>query len=267
MKKWFMVVVVFCCLGLSRDAYAQLLLEQGKVSLKVRAPQTIADKIVINNTSDQEVPVRAYWEDFEYIAPYDGSKDFKPMGTFPSSLGKMASFAPQEFTLPPFGKKEISYTIRVPSDAQGGYHGVLFFENGNSTVDSNSGLRIVLRVGCLFFIETENSRKQGEVRQISLTRSQLEGVIANTGETILIPQGTFYTMDQDGLVVDRGEISPMYIPPQAQASFSSSIQEDIPAGTYTLILTLDLEGGDTLVKEIDFQKESDSQLTVLKIRD
>ena len=73
-------------------------------------------------------------------------------------------------------------------------------------------------------------------------------------------------MDKEGLVVHRGETDKMYLPPGAKSGFSASVAVQIPSGTYTLVLTFDLEDGDTLVKEIDFAKQNEA-INMLQVRD
>lgn len=243
------------------------MIEKGKVEISADQRETFIDTIIVHNTGDKLVSARAYWEDFMYVEPFNGNKKFSPAGSTKYSCAQWVNYNPQEFTIPPFGKREISYVINVPPEARGGYYGVLFFEDNKPTKQEQTGFRIVTRVGCLFFIETKGSAKEAEVNNLGIINSRLQGNIANKGETILIPHGIFYIMNKEGLVVDRGELEKKYIPPAEEASFEKEISENLPMGEYMLVLTFDLGKGDAIVREIDFEKGASSDINVTQIRD
>ena len=97
------IFLLFCAVGLlTAQAQAQLFLEQGKVSLAVSGGDHLNGTLLIHNTSSESADIKVYWEDFEYKAPYDGTKNFLPAGTAPGSASQWVAFSPQTFTLPPF---------------------------------------------------------------------------------------------------------------------------------------------------------------------
>ena len=74
-------------------------------------------------------------------------------------------------------------------------------------------------------------------------------------------------MDKEGLVVAREEVKKIYLPPANEATFSIDLPESLKAGDYTLVLTFDLGEGDSLVKEVDFNKSSTGSFKILAQRD
>ena len=76
MKKILFISLLFMATVLTRTASAQLFLEQGKVKLTVNPSENVSQTLMVHNTPDKAVKVHVYWEDFEYITPYDGSKKF-----------------------------------------------------------------------------------------------------------------------------------------------------------------------------------------------
>ena len=249
-------------------AHAQVFIEHGKVNLLIHAGEHVSDTVSIDNTTNKSVRVRIYWEDFAYQPPFDGAKKFAPASTLKSSLAQWVQFSPRYFDLPAFGKAKISYVIDVPSNAQGGYYGVLFVEPQNKGIsDSDKGVRIITRVGCLFFVETGDRNKDASLDQVTVDGGVLKARLRNNGNVIFLPQSSYYIMDREGLAVDRGELKKYYLPPGESADVGLPLSKDLSPGDYTLVLTFDLQDGDVLVKEIDLTKNSDIEYKVHAIRD
>ena len=254
-------------ISISSISTAQVFLEDGKVKLSVTPGETIAGKLTLHNTLDQDVIMRVYWEDFVYKAPYDGSKDFLPRGTGSYSAVNWVNISTKTLMFGPFAKRTISYSINVPDDIRQGHYGVLFFENAEKQIDSTRGVNIVTRVGCLFFIEPQEKIKKIDLKDFKFTGKKLTASFTNLGNVILIPDGTFYVIDQDGMVFDRGEISKIYLPPDKTADYGLTLNRDLDPGIYTLVMTVTLEDDDIFVKEIDFEKSYSSGFNIIAIRD
>lgn len=259
--------MLFFLIVLAGAARAQFLIEEGKVVLSVSGGDRISRSVMVDSTVAEEMDVRVYWEDFKYLPPYDGAKQFLPAGTLDGSAAQWISYMPQEFKLPPYGKQRIDYTINVPEGIQGGHYGVLFFERSGQEVGGTHGVKIVTRVGCLFFIEAKDKSKTGDLKDINFSGNDLTGVFANNGNVVLIPYTTYYIMDEKGLVADRGEIPKLYIGPGDAAPWRMSLPSDLQPGRYTFFLNSDLEDGDVVVKEIIFVKDSSGGLVVEKVQD
>lgn len=260
------LIILLSVILFAGQAQAQLFIEQGKLELDVRPGQRLDGKLVVHNTGDEGVEVRVYWEDFDYIEPYDGTKNFTPAGLAERSMRSWVNFSPQVLTISPYSKRRISYSINPPEDMQGGYYGVLFFERTVAEASEGAALNIITRVGSLFFVEPINKNKDSDITNIELIRNQFNSTYVNKGDVILIPSGVYYIMNEEGLVVDRGEIDKVYLPPGKSADYTFGFNQNIPAGSYTMVVTVELSQKDVLVKEVDFTKGADSSIIVQSIR-
>ncbi len=257
--------VVFGVLFFSSSAYSQIMIEQGKIFIKANPGETIVDTLLIHNTAtDKSINLRAYWEDFVYTDPFDGTKEFTAAGTSGYSASQWTNFSPQQFTMAPQSSKTISYTMQVPEDAKGGYYGVLFFEEGNESSPGQVGVSVVTRIGTLFFVEITNSTRKAKIANLKFENGHFVGDFTNLGDVMLIPESTYYILDKEGLVAERGEINKIYVAPQKTAVVKISALGKLPAGDFTGIFTFDFGDGQNLTHEFDFQKADDGKVEIIK---
>ena len=250
------------------NAFSQLIIDKGKIKLEVTPGDTIIDYISVHNSSSGQIGGRVYFQDFVYLPPFDGRKQFLPLGSTEYSCGPWIKFSPQEFSLSPFGKEKVSYTMTVPEEAKGGYYGTLFFEAAPGIIeDEGVALKVVQRIGCLFFLETYDKDKKAEVKNLSFKTQSIRGDFLNSGNSIILPSGVFYIVDEEGIVADRGEIAKFYLPPSETVDFEISLPGTISSGDYTAVITFDLEDGDVLIKEVDFEKDALGNIKILRTRD
>ncbi len=253
---------------LSPSVHAQVFIEQGKVNHLVAPGDRVSDSVTVHNTTEKSVRARIYWEDFAYQPPYDGAKKFAPAATLKSSLASWVQFSPRYIDLGPFAKAQIKYVIEVPANAKGGYYGVLFVEPHNKGIsDTDKGVRIITRVGSLFFVETGDRNKKASLSEASINTGIFKARLTNEGDVILLPQSSYYIMDREGLLADRGELTKYYLPPEKSVDIQLPLAKSLAPGDYTLVLTFDLQDGDVLVKEIDLTKNSDFDHKLHSIRD
>ena len=240
-----------------------------KVEKEVKPGETISGSLTVYNHSDIEITVKGNAQDFNYIFPFDGRKKFLPTGSVERSCANWITVSPPEITIPARGKKEVTYSIKVPPQLEKGeYWAVLFFERPYKKRAVKIGAGINIRVGSLFFLRTPDRLKQGKIEEITSSSKGIEGNLVNTGNTILVAKGDYYAMNKEGMVVDRGKIGKReyYLPPGEKVSFSLEFSDKVPVGTYTAVVTFDLQEGDVLVKEIDFVKEK-TGFRVLQVRE
>jgi len=268
MRKFLIFLIVGSIFCSGRPGYAQLIVDKAKVKLVVSPGQTITDSITVYNSSNRKIWVRVYVEDFNYIPPFDGTKEFLPAGTVKNSCSSWIHFSPQEFQLLPFKGRKVTYSIKVPQDIKGGYYGVLFFEMSPGDIKRGKiDIKIIQRIGCLFFLEAQNRLKRGKIKNISGLGRSIQGEFFNAGDVILIPDGSFYVMDREGMAVERGKIKRFYLPPGESKSFTIKLSKKLSYyQLYTMVLTFDLGEGDVLVKEIDFEVDK-TGFRVTQIRD
>lgn len=262
-KLWMCLFLVL----LTTDVRAQLLMEQSRVNLTVNPGETVVDSMFIHNTGRQDADIRVYWQDFEYLPPYDGKKQFTPPGTSAYSMGEWISYSPQVLTIPAQGKREIRYTIKTPADAQGGYYGVLFFEQALTPAAQNTGVNIITRLGSLFYVETVDSDRSARVDNIRIQDEFLKGDFTNAGNVYQFPKGVYYLVDDEGVAVDRGNMDTMYVMPGATAEFMVVIHQDLDVGDYTMVVTFDQGDNQSIVKEIDLTKFNSGQYQIRQLRD
>jgi len=248
-------------------ANAQIFLEDGKIEHDVTPGENIAGKLTLHNTSDRSESVKVYWEDFDYKPPFDGSKEFLPRGTSDTSISDWVNVSFRTLTLGPHSSKTISYTINVPEELRYGHQGVLFFESAAIEAKGEKGLSIISRIGCLFFIEPKNKSIKAGIENFRFGDKELTGDFTNHGNVILIPDGTFYVINQEGFVFDRGQIKKIYLPPDKTADYSLTFNRDLDPGAYTLVMTVAMKDDNVLVKEIDFEKNYPSGFKIIEIRD
>jgi hypothetical protein len=265
MKKLFLLIIF--TFALLSKADCTVFIEQGKIVHPIIPGTNVTGTVTVHNAGDDHQKVRVYWEDFEYVQPFDGTKKFTPALSSKYSLASWIKFTPQELDMPPFARKEISYVIDTPEDFQGGRYGVMFFEPMAPQVDIKTGMNLVSRVGSIFFLESTDKSKTVMIENFTAGEKGIEADFSNRGNVIIIPEATFYVMSDDGRAVDRGDVPKIYVPPGATAKYKINFNNDFPAGNYTIILTVDLQEEDVIVKEIDIEGSPNSGLKVLGSRD
>lgn len=268
MKKFFHILVVLAILGFSHSASAQMFTDKTKLELKAKPGETLIENITVYNTTKETLDLKVYWQDFIYLPPYDGKKDFLPLGTTPYSVGDAVTFSPKQLTLPPDGNAKINISIQIPEDARnGGYYGVLFYEKTEPSIAPGTGVKIVTRLGTLFFIETDWRNKSADVKNIKAAGKGLEGSFTNQGNIFLMFKGSFYVLNSEGMVEDRGETNKLYLTPDAEGTFKFDFSDSLAVGKYTAVITFDLKEGTSVVREVDFEKSAGGQMEVIAVRE
>ena len=224
-------------------------LDKSKIRLSIAPGQVKTGSIVVENGSADPKTVRIYAEDWNYVAPFDGSKDFHTAGTTALSCANWISYEPAELTLGPFAKQQVNYSVRVPEGADGGHYAVLFFENYVTSPASGSegvGVNVAVRMACLFYVEAEGMVKEElalgdlSVKKEGKKPLELKLKLTNTGNTDITCGGTYDIMDAAGMVFARGELSQVYMLPGDYGTTAGSWSLPLNKGTYNLVLTLDL---------------------------
>jgi hypothetical protein len=259
MKKILKILVLlyFVLIVFNSNIFAlDFQINKGKVRIKLPPGWSDGGTIKVDNKGQEPINIRVYAADWIYTAQ-DGSKNFLPPGTDPKSCTDWIKFYPADFTLPPAGSKEVNYVIAVPSDAVGGHYAVLFFEvEVGSRWDETKdvAVRVYNRVASLFYVEPEGTiERKAAINDFQLRHLadalEIQGVFVNTGNVDITAKGSYDLIDKDGFVFTRGEFKEIYTMPQDKANlFAKGEAVKLAAGSYDLILTLDLEG-EILVKE------------------
>ncbi|MCX5696435.1 MAG: hypothetical protein NTU54_00425 [Candidatus Omnitrophica bacterium] len=222
-------------------------LDKTKVRLTIAPGSSKSGSIMVENPSDETRHVKVYLEDWNYAAQ-DGSKEFSPAGTTNLSASGWINFLPVEFTMLPYAKQKLNYTVRVPANAQGGHYAIMFFEVGEPNKTSEGvSVNLAIRMGSLFYIEPEGSiRKFHQLSDFNVQKNDSTGgldinlTFQNTGNVDITCGGTFDIIDKRGKVYARGEFNKGYTLPGDTAKLSAAWKQSLPAGKYDIVVTLDL---------------------------
>jgi len=227
-------------------------ISQSKIRLTMAPGQVKYGDIIVENPSSESKSMRIYLEDWYYITGGDGTKEFAPVGTMTNSCSSWISFSPSEFTLPPFGKQRISYTIKMPEGSSGGYYSAMFFENTAGSFGSQGGevgaaVNLVIRIAGLFYVEAQGSvKREAQINNLTLKRDDASSPLNisldlyNTGNTDITTSTTYNLMSSNGRVYARGSLNDSYTFPKDKAKLTANWKDQIPKGDYDLVFTVDL---------------------------
>ena len=160
------IIFLFLLFLLPFSSFA-LRIDNPKIKLQLSPKDNYSGAIIVENPSSDEVSVKAYLEDFIYVAPFDGAKEFYAPGTTSLSLSGWISFSPQEFILQPFSSRRVNFSISPTSSFNSVHCGVLFFETAiGITYEDGKAINVLGRIGSLFFVEPKDKRKQATFTNI-----------------------------------------------------------------------------------------------------
>lgn len=267
----FLFAVLFLHTPIIKNSFAfAVRVDQAKVRLGIAPGELKTGSIRVENNSNAAIKIKAYLEDWYYIEPFDGSKEFASAGSLPLSCANWISFAPAEFTLPAYGAQAVNFTVNVPKDAKGGHFAVMFFETGLGETQKEEGVTVNVlgRIGTLFYIEPQGTiKKAADLTDFSIAREsfqeplEIKATFNNIGNTDITANGNYYIIDNNGVVYARGEFSDVYTLPNDTSKIHATWKEKIPEGKYDIVLTLDFGQGESLVKEASLQIGPDGQVT------
>lgn len=263
-------ILLFCVstLLLPFSAFT-LTIDNPKIDIQLDKGKSYSGTITVDNNSDRDARIKVYAEDFIYVEPFDGSKEFLPLGTTTFSLSRWLTVSETEFILKPYEHKAVSFILQPQEQIEKVHCGVIFFETsiGKALNDKGENIDILGRVGSLVFVEPQSLKKAGEFSAVTIDSKSFKGTFTNNGNTFLHVVGTYYIVDSSEMVKDRGKIQELYLLPQDKTKVTIKPPEKISEGKYTMIITFDLEGGEAAVKEIDFSVSPAGELKILAVRD
>lgn len=251
-KTKILFIGMFVFLSLLVFSYSQasdvVQLDPAKIRLVIAPGDAKTGSINVYNQSPEAKDVKVYAQDWVYLPVCDGTKDFKPAGTTELSAGSWISFVPSEFMIPAFGKKAINYSVRVPSDVNGGHYAVLFFENylgEQKTPAEGVNVNLAVRVASLFYIEPKGTiERKAKIDNLKISKAKdkfyITADFTNTGNVDITARANFFIIDKKGVPYARGEFNEVYTFSKNVAVLSSSWKDKIPKGKYDLILTVDI---------------------------
>lgn len=247
------LVLILFFLGFINPTYAfrAIQIDQDRVRVISKPGTTYTGRLEVKNPSDEAKEVKAYLQDWVY-SDDQGSKKILAPGLLSNSCANWIKFVPQEFTVPPFGRRVINYSVDIPADASGGYYALLFCESllskpeiAQQEEQTAAVVPVAVRIGVLFMVEIQGkSERKIEIKDLSLKRSanhyEINLLFENTGNVDIKASGNFSIMDKNGMVYGRGLFDNVYTLPKDQARFSAKWKDILARGSYDLILTIDL---------------------------
>ena len=245
-----------------------LRIDNPRVRIPVTSGKSYSGAIVVDNPTKEDVVVKVYLEDFIYVDPFNGDKKFMARGTTPRTISDFITFSPAGFTLSPFNSQTVNFSITLDKKINETHCGVLFFETSIGTsMDEGKAIDVMGRLGSLIFLDPEDAKKTAAFTLSGGGDYALSGTLANTGNAFFSALGTFYVMDDKGMVADRGQTEGLYLMPGDKHAVAVKFSKSLPPGKYTAVISFDLEGGDLFTKEVDFSLTSGGGVQVGESRD
>ncbi len=250
----YFLAIIFIPLS-TEAAQLSFRIDPAKIRLIIPAGGSRTGIIKVYTQSEQNIKIKAYLQDWAYGSEQDGTKAFFPANTTPLSSSGWINFSPSEFVIPAYGVGQVSYSIKVPPDAEGGHFSVMFFEAGPlSQAGSRSQSEVVqatttlsIRLGALFFIEAQDKSKRAiDLSKFSISEAPkkkgilITGDFKNVGNTDITAGGTFYIMNKKGKIFVRGNFNDVYTFPQDKAKLRASFKDPLATGKYVMVISLDL---------------------------
>lgn len=229
-------------------------INKSKIRLSIAPGKAEYGEVFVENPTAEQRSMRVYLSDWNYLPASEGTKEFLPVNTTPLSCASWISFSPEEFTLGPFSKQKINYSIKVPEGVSGGHYAALFFESIFSKAESANeeemrvGINLAIRVATLFYVDVDGTVKRSAlIDHLSFERSspgkdayKIGLDFINTGNADITTSATFHFMDEKGMVVARGAFNDTFTFPNSSAKLSAAIKEDLAEGKYDAVFTIDL---------------------------
>lgn len=252
LQAWLLGILVLSPM-LGNSAFVNL----DKVKVRITQPRgsDVAGFVVVENREDRPVVVKVYAMEWKYIPPYDGAKEFYPLDTTCPRISEWFRFSPTELHLDPGEKALVHYRANIPLDLPHPCYLVLFFETeaggGESVIGKERiGLQLLTRVGTLFLIEPSDLA----VNNVDILDAKLEGGklkvrLVQRGNCALIGKLSAFVMGEGELLIARSKHTSIYAPPGADLWVPVELQGNT-AGARSVMITLQLEGGSPVSKEL-----------------
>lgn len=271
MKKGFCFAAILAgAIILPPDLYAlSLNISPPSFTAAVKPGGSASGKVDVFNKGDIAVGILAYTQDWVYQG--DGGKEFRAAGTTPLSCAKWIQLFPQKFEMEPNSTVSVQYSITVPQDAKGGYYAVIFFESvptGDTADEAGMFIRFAGRLGAIVYLEVEGStERKAAVESLSIEPPQsnkpleLKLAMKNTGNVYIGAEGVLNIMDDEGLIYGTQKFGPVNTLPGDTREYAAEWFGELEEGSYTAVVTLDIDGAEPLVEERTITVTSGGEIT------
>jgi hypothetical protein len=178
-----------------------------------------------------------------------GAPEFLKPGAVAGSCSAWVRFNPVEVTLSPGEARPVRFTIDIPAGAQGTFHTVIMFESapkparvGQQVVGLNG------RIGSTVYVHVGPSVKRARVTQFSLSPTNGNLTIENTGTSHVRLKGTLQFRDETGRMVQQVPLPGAVILPGKNnvRDLALEVPKTLRSGKYQVTALLDY-GGEVLL--------------------
>ncbi len=222
-----------------------------KVKIRITTPPgtTEAGIITVENRENHPIFVKVYPMEWRYIQPFDGAKEFYPMGTLYKGVEKWFRYSPQELQLAPGERALVHYKVNLPENIDSPCYLVLFFETelgGSEAVkgEKRVGLQLLTRIGTLFLIEPKGVVfRKAELVGATVSGKGVSLKINNLGNTALIGKIRVFVLDDKDMMLGKSETVDVYAPPKTKFDFFVPLSSSGFFGAKKLLVTLQEETG------------------------
>lgn len=255
-KKMKVLITSSLFLILMLPLYGQIAVEGELTRKREVSPGDVYEGVIsIQNRGNKEEEVKVYLKDYSYSA--DGLVNYGDPEENERTNANWITFFPTDLILPPQGKGEIKYSVRIPDNEEltGTYWSMLFIEDvpENQSIDSTKLNTItisqIIRFGIQLITDIEGeSSPRLSFPQIQLLSDEdgrfLDITVENTGDRWLSPELYVELYNEQGEYMGRytGEKAKLY----PTTSVSRSIRlTDVKEGNYLVLVVADC--GDDLL--------------------
>lgn len=232
-----------------------------KVTHTLKPGEEVSGVIEIKNASSGGVSVETRVDDF---VPLAGTYNIQIVQRAPgvsTVRDWIALDAPQSFVLAKDAKKDITYTIKVPSNADpGGHFGVALFK-ASELSKGGQQLKVGTQVGMLILVAIPGSHlEKGNVLDFSgpkfVSKSPIDFTIKfeNTGTAHFEPKGTIVITNMFGKEIGSVAVGGQVVLPSGVRDLTANVNFDgVLLGRYTADLKMvDGEGNEIASKSFAF---------------
>ncbi len=240
-----------------------------RVYLEVEPGKTYEGFVDIGRAPEQKIiPVEVLINDWKFNNETRQIEEL-PFNSQPDSCSSWLNISPTKFELnDDLQKVKVHYTINVPPELDlPEYYSTVYFKSKlpEANVDMDVvGLKMEAKIGVIFKMTVKDlARVKGEPVSFEVTFNEdeesydLKYAIKNTGNTLLIVEGNYNVIDEEGNLYGRGSIKRQPVSQDTVLEMLTQWFGSLEPGEYDFIMTFELgdQGGDIHISEYHYTQE------------
>jgi hypothetical protein len=265
----FFTVLIAVLLMLSKGYCLGLNISATKVYIEIEPGKNYEGFIDVSRAEkNTESYVETEISDWKYNDKTHMIENY-PINSQKDSCSSWLAATPAKFTLSDsLPQVKVHYTIAVPADlTEPEYYSVLYFKtmvkNPNEQQET-VGLKMEAKIAVIFKLTIKGKGiTKGEIESFVVKENKekktydLKYNIKNSGNTLLITEGSYNIIDSEGNLYGRGAMARSGVSVGSVSEFKASWNGDLKKGEYDFIITFQLNGKqeDVLVSEYHMKKE------------